>query len=91
MQPSHQLDKRRRFAISDQAFVFYPSRVKQFLLAVIAVILSILVDLILPPLPKKIVLNFQMVENSGDYGIDKVGYGFWIEIERRGGRHYCSA
>ncbi len=54
---------------------------KQFFIAVIAVILSILVDLILPPLFNKVLFDFQVVKNSGDYGIDKIGNGFWIEIE----------
>ena len=40
--------------------------------------MSILVDLILPPLLDKILLDFQVVENSGDYGIDKVGDAFGV-------------
>ena len=51
---------------------------KQFFIAVIAVILSILVDLILPPLFNKVLFDFQVVENSGDYGINKVGDAFGV-------------
>ena len=54
---------------------------KQFFIAVMAVILSILVDLILSPFLRKIVFNFQVVENSGDYGIDKVGNIFGLGIK----------
>ncbi len=51
---------------------------KQFFIAVIAVILSILVDLILPPLFNNVLFDFQMVENSGNYSIDKVGDAFGV-------------
>ena len=43
--------------------------------------ISILVDLILPPLFNNILLDFQVVENSGNYGIYKVGNIFWIKIK----------
>ena len=54
---------------------------KQFFIAVMAVILSILVDLILPPLFNKVLFDFQVVENSGDYGIDKVGNIFGVRVK----------